>query len=131
MVNDPEDHSMDVRCRIEHARSAFIETSHLVCIQIRKRYHLVQCYIFSILYVIEARALRYILCIRLVALEIWIYRRLLKTSPPDIISNNSALPMMQKRLEPLTTVIRRKLQYLGHDLRSTLCRKSCGKKTLL
>lgn len=123
IVNDQEDHSTEVKCRIEQARNAFMKMSHLLCnrsLKISSRCRLLRCYIFSILlYGVEAWTLTQTMCKRLEAFEMWVYRRILKISWRDKIKNETVLQRMKKGTEVLKTVKRRKLQYLGHIMRNS------------
>lgn len=122
IVNEQEDHSVEVRCRIEQARAAFVKMRHLLCnrnLKLSTRCRLVRCYIISILlYGVEAWTLTKTLCKRLEAFEMWIYRRMLKISWTDRVKNETVLQRMHKRLELLNTIKKRKLQYLGHIMRN-------------
>lgn len=122
IVNDQEDNSVEIKCRIEQARGTFIKMSHLLCnrnLKLSTRCRLVRCYIFSVLlYGVEAWTLTQTLSKRLEAFEMWVYRRMMKISWTDRVSNNTVLQRMNKKLELLKTIKRRKLQYLGHIMRS-------------
>ena len=78
---------LEVKTRIEMARSAFVKlrdmlTSKYVSLNTRK--HLVLCYVLStFLYAWESWTLNKELEGRIEALEMWIYRRLLKISYKD------------------------------------------------
>jgi hypothetical protein len=54
---------------------------------------------------------------KLEAFKMWLYRRMMRISWVDRVSNERALGMMQKERELLTTVKRRKAAYLGHIFR--------------
>lgn len=52
MVNEQEDHNVEIRCRIEQERSVFIEMNYLLCIcslNLETRCRLVQYCVYSIL----------------------------------------------------------------------------------
>uniref|UniRef100_A0A2H1V1U0 SFRICE_035738 n=1 Tax=Spodoptera frugiperda TaxID=7108 RepID=A0A2H1V1U0_SPOFR len=55
---------------------------------------------------------------RLEAFEMWVYRRILKISWTDRISNVKVLRLLNKKTEILNTIKRRKLQYFGHIMRN-------------
>ena len=54
---------------------------------------------------------------RLEAFELWTYRRILRLSWKDKVTNDEVMRRMGKRKEILNTVKIRKLQYLGHVMR--------------
>uniref|UniRef100_A0A2A4JBK9 Reverse transcriptase domain-containing protein n=1 Tax=Heliothis virescens TaxID=7102 RepID=A0A2A4JBK9_HELVI len=122
IVNDQNNHSVEIKCRIEQARSAFMKLSHMLCnrsLKISTRVRLARCYVFSVLlYGVEAWTLTENMCKRLEAFEMWVYRRILRISWTDRISNVKVLQMVNKKAEVLNTVKRRKLQYLGHIMRN-------------
>uniref|UniRef100_A0A8D9AE48 Uncharacterized protein n=1 Tax=Cacopsylla melanoneura TaxID=428564 RepID=A0A8D9AE48_9HEMI len=59
----------------------------------------------------------------------WIYRRILKISWVDKITNEEVLRRMGKEKEIMNTVKKRKLEYLGHIMRNE--EKYCLLKTIL
>uniref|UniRef100_A0A8D8M6B7 Uncharacterized protein n=1 Tax=Cacopsylla melanoneura TaxID=428564 RepID=A0A8D8M6B7_9HEMI len=83
---------------------------------------LLRCYIFSILlYGVESWTLTEATTNRLEAFEMWIYRRILRISWMDRITNETlSFQRMKKDKEIMHTIKRRKLEYLGHILLSTL-----------
>uniref|UniRef100_A0A8D8SXR8 Craniofacial development protein 2 n=1 Tax=Cacopsylla melanoneura TaxID=428564 RepID=A0A8D8SXR8_9HEMI len=121
-LNEDWDHSQEIKCRIEKARSAFNNMSklfktHNLTVEMKMR--LLRCYIFSImLYGIESWTLTGATTSRLEAFEMWIYRRILRISWMDRITNESVLQRMKKDKEIMHTIKRRKLEYLGHILRN-------------
>lgn len=122
IVNDQCDHSVEIKCRIEQARNAFLKLRHLLCnrsLKISTRVRLARCYVFSVLmYGVESWTLTQNMSNRLEAFEMWVYRRILKISWTDRISNERVLQMVNKEVEVLKTVKKRKLQYFGHIMRS-------------
>ena len=54
---------------------------------------------------------------KLEAFEMWLYRRMLRVSWTQRVTNEEILRRMGKAKEVLATVKRRKLQYLGHIMR--------------
>ena len=112
----------EVSIRIEQARSAFIKIKKLVCdrnLSINLRIRLVQCYVFPVLlYGIEGWTLNKAQCKKLEAFEMWTYRRMLKISWMERITNNEVMTRLNKDVEIMLTIKRRKLEYLGHIMRS-------------
>ena len=79
----------------------------------------VKCYVWSVLlYAMETWTLKMTDINRLEAFEMWIYRRLLKISWTDRISNEEVLRRVEQTRTLFTTVKRRKVAYLGHIMRS-------------
>lgn len=122
MINEDWDHSQEIRIRIEKARAAFnqmakVFKSHSLNIGIKIR--LLRCYIFSILfYGMESWTLTEATERRLEAFEMWLYRRILRISWMDKVTNKSVLERMNKSLEVMNTIKKRKLEYLGHIMRN-------------
>ncbi|KAJ2952534.1 hypothetical protein O0L34_g6852 [Tuta absoluta] len=122
IVNEQSDHSIEIKCRIEQARSAFVKMSDLLCnrsLQVSTRVRLARCYVFSILlYGSEAWTLTEAMAKRIQAFEMWVYRRMLRISWTDKVRNDIVLQRMNKKLEVLNTIKRRKLEYFGHIMRN-------------
>ena len=79
---------------------------------------ILQCYVFSVLYYgVEAWTLTAATEAKLEAFEMWLYRRMLRVSWTQRVTNEEILRRMGKAKEVLATVKRRKLQYLGHIMR--------------
>uniref|UniRef100_A0A8D8TH11 Uncharacterized protein n=1 Tax=Cacopsylla melanoneura TaxID=428564 RepID=A0A8D8TH11_9HEMI len=79
---------------------------------------MIRCYIFSILlYGCESWTMNLAMEKRIEAFEMYLYRRILKISWMQKITNVEVLNRMQKEKELLQTIKERKIQYLGHILR--------------
>lgn len=115
---DPE---VEIRARIEYARSAFMKMKGLLsnsALSLKIRYRFVKTYIYSILlYGVESWTLGIKTMRRLEAFEMWSYRRLLKISWTEHISNEIVLQRMGKDRKLLGKIKRRKTGYLGHIYR--------------
>jgi len=75
--------------------------------------------VFSVLlYGVETWTLIELTCEKIEAFEMWLYRLMLKISWTDRITNQLVLERMGKQKELLTTIITRKLEYIGHILRN-------------
>ncbi|CAG9835277.1 unnamed protein product [Diabrotica balteata] len=48
----------------------------------------------------------------------WVYRRILKISWTEHVTNNKVIRRINKRMEVLETIKTQKLQYLGHVMRN-------------
>uniref|UniRef100_A0A8D9AUB6 Uncharacterized protein n=1 Tax=Cacopsylla melanoneura TaxID=428564 RepID=A0A8D9AUB6_9HEMI len=80
---------------------------------------LLRCYIFSILlYGVKSWTLTEATQKRIEAFEMWLYRRILRISWVDKITNSEVLSRMGKRKEIMITIKERKLAYLGHIMRN-------------
>lgn len=120
-LNDQWDCNKEVRSRIEQARSAFIKMKTVLSnrdLQAELRIRVLRCYIFSILlYGAESWTLTKATSKKLEAFEMWAYRRILRISWVDRITNVEVLQRLGKNTEILNTIKKRKLEYLGHIMR--------------
>ena len=113
---------LEVRSRIEMARSVFLKmrdvlTSQSISLEVRKR--LVRCYVLStFLYASESWTLSKDIENKIEALEMWIYRRMLRVSYMDRITNGEILRRVGEKRLLLRTVKQRQLQYFGHLIRA-------------
>lgn len=121
-INDKWDHSVEIKQRIEKARTAFIKMNNVFRshnLPLKTKIRLLRCYVFTVLlYGAEAWTLTEASMKKLEAFEMWCYRRILKISWVDRITNNEVLRRMNKTCEILNEVKRRKLEYLGHIMRN-------------
>ena len=53
------------------------------------------------------------------AMEMWCYRRILKTSWKEMISNEKVLDMIGRRKSSLQELIKRKMRFAGHIMRGS------------
>lgn len=120
-LDEDWDHTTEVKCRIEKARAAYtrlkkVLSSHDIHMGIRTR--MVRCYVFSVLlYGVEAWTLTENLLKRLEAFEMWVYRRMLRISWMDRVTNVEVMSRMKKAKEIIIEVKTRKLAYFGHIMR--------------
>lgn len=121
--HDETDQAIEVRSRIEKARQVFLSMRNLMTrkdLKLQLRMRLVRCYVWSVLlYGMEGWTLTRALEMKLEALEMYVYRRMLKISYRDRVTNAEVLRRMGKTSELLYTVGRRKLEYYGHVNRNT------------
>ena len=114
--------NLEVKTRIEIARSAFtklrnILTSKGLSLSLKKR--LVHCYVLStFLYASESWTLNKQIEDRINALEMWIYRRMLKVSYTDRVSNEEILRRVGGKRNLVRMIKTRKMQYFGHIVRA-------------
>jgi len=88
-------------------------------LRIPLKIRLLHCYVFSILfYGMEAWTLTEAMCKRIEAFQTWTYRRMLKTSWMDRVTNQAVVQRMSKQREVLNTIKRRKLEYFAHVMRN-------------
>jgi len=121
-LNQRWDCDNEIRCRIEMARNAFMKfkKSLVNCdINIKLRIRFVKCYVWSILlYGAETWTLKVGSMNRLEAFEMWCYRKMLKISWTDKVTNEAVLQRINKERELLTTIKKRKSAYFGHIMRA-------------
>ena len=121
MVSDNGKSDIEIKRRIEIARNAFINmskvlTSRDISIETRKR--VVKCYIWStILYGVETWTISNSMGKKINALEMWIYRRVLRIPWTACKANKEVLRMMNTKLSLLVTAKQRKGAFFGHITR--------------
>ena len=122
VLNEQWDHSQEIKARIEKARAAFNQMSKLFKthnLRLELKIRLLRCYIFSVLlYGVESWTLTEATTKKLESFEMWTYRRILRISWMDKISNSSVLQQLNKETEIIFNIKRRKLEYLGHIMRN-------------
>ena len=80
---------------------------------------LVHCYVLStFLYASESWTLNKLIEDRINALEMWIYRRMLKVSYTDKVSNEEILRRVGGKRNLVRMIKTRKMQYFGHIVRA-------------
>ena len=123
LINSNNDFSKELKARIENARRAFINMKQFFCSRALNndlKMRMLRCYIFTILlYGIEAATLTKAMMKKIEAFEMWLYRRILRISYVDRVTNEEVLLRLSKQTELNTEVKIRKLQYLGHIMRGT------------
>lgn len=121
-INDQWNPDQEIKTRIECARSGFVKMQKFLCnrqLNLNLRIRMVKCYVWSILlYGVEAWTLTKRTEKKLEAFEMWIYRRLLKVSWCERISNTEILQRVNRERELLRTIKKRKTAYLGHIIRN-------------
>uniref|UniRef100_A0A8D8SHV0 Craniofacial development protein 2 n=1 Tax=Cacopsylla melanoneura TaxID=428564 RepID=A0A8D8SHV0_9HEMI len=121
-INEAWDNSQEVKCRIAKARNVFnsmdsVFKSHNLTLDTKTR--LLKCYVFSVLlYGVETWTLTEATTNKLRAFELWLYRRMLRISWIQKITNAEVLRRMNKEAELVNIIKTRKLQYLGHIMRN-------------
>lgn len=121
IVNENNDHSEEIRSRIGQARRVFNKMRGVFCtkeLSLHLKIRLLRCYVFSVLfYGMEAWTLKKNMTDRMEAFELWAYRRILKISWVQKVTNDEVMRRMKKEREIINTMKIRKLQYLGHVMR--------------
>lgn len=121
IMNETCDGNREIRSRIEQARSTFLSMRNMFRrseLSLDLRLRMLRCYVVSTLtYGCESWTLGPGLEKRIEALEMYFYRRILRISWMQKISNAEVMHRMNKSPEILSTIKRRKLQYLGHIMR--------------
>ena len=84
------------------------------------RLKILKYYIWSILlYNVENWTLLSKTTKKFEALEMWFYKRMLKISWTDKVTNAQVLQRLNTQRELIPTIIKRKCQYFGHIIRNT------------
>ncbi|KAF6214379.1 hypothetical protein GE061_009119 [Apolygus lucorum] len=123
VVVESWDHSVEVKSPIEKARATFIRMKPFLChrdLGLDMKMRIVRCYVYPVLlYGAESWTLSEDAERRIQAFEMWVYRRLLRISWVDRVTNAQVLHGMGcSQPELLYIVKKRKLEYLGHVLRN-------------
>ncbi|CAG9831432.1 unnamed protein product [Diabrotica balteata] len=109
------------KCRIEQARNSFLKMRQLLTtrnLDLSLRYRMIKCYVYSVLlHGVEAWTLTVSSLRHLESFEMWVFRRMLKTSWTDRVRNEEVLRRMNREREPTEIVKKRKTSYLGHIFR--------------
>lgn len=121
-INDKLDPDEEIKTRIQLARGAFVRLKSILCnsqLNLHLRIKFLKCYVYPVLlYGCETWIMKVNMMNRLEALEMWCYRRMLKISWVQRISNMEVLNRIGQEEGELTKMIKkRKLEYLGHIMR--------------
>ena len=112
----------EIKRRIEIARGAFESMRNVLTsrnIKIHTRRKLTQGYIWStLLYGAETWTLSKATIKKIASFEMWTYRRILKITWRDRVSNQEVLRRMRTKRSLITSVKKRKLDYFGHLIRN-------------
>lgn len=120
-VYDTWDYKGEVLCRIEKARATFLRMRKMFIardLTLNLKIRMLRCYVFSVLlYGVESWTVNETIINKLNAFELWCYRRILKVSWTQHITNEEIINRIGKKKEIVQTLKERKLQYLGHIMR--------------
>lgn len=105
-VNNNNDVTDEIRCRIETARSAFVKMKSFFCnkdLNLQLRIRLMRCYVFSI-YGAEIATFNKLHLKKMEAFEMWMYRRILRVPWTHRETNTNILIRMNKQPELIFTI---------------------------
>lgn len=121
IITENNDYTAEIRVRIEKARANFVKMKKILCskdLTLALKIRLTKCYVHSVLYYgVELWTLKQEAINRLNAFEMWTYRRMLRVSWVDRVTNTEVLRRIGKEREMENTIKERKLQYFGHVMR--------------
>lgn len=121
-INENWDATQEIKSRIAKATAAYNKMSKLFRshdLTLETKMRLLRCYIFSILlYGTESWTLNENTSKKIEAFEMRLYRRMMRISWTEHITNEEVLRRMNKQKEIVNTIKIRKLQYLGHIMRN-------------
>ena len=114
----------EIRRRIMIAKSAFTSMSKVltsrdihmtVCIKV------LRCYVWStLLYGCETWTISVAMQKKIKAFETWLYRRMLRISWKDMVTNEEMYPRMNIKQSLLVDIVCRQMSFLGHVLRKEM-----------
>ena len=111
----------EIRMRIGIAKSAFITMSKVLTskhIHMTARIKVLRCYVWStLLYGCETWTISVAMQKKLDAFETWLYKRMLKISWKDMVTNEEVYRRMNIKQSLLVNIVRRQTNFLGHVLR--------------
>ena len=119
----------DIKTRIAIAKNAFTKikamvTNRAISINLRKRF--IKAYVWSTLtYGCEAWTMNKEMEKRIEAAEMWCYRRMMKISWTERVSNEQVLNRAGAKREIMRAIRRRQLRFLGHVMRRQQMESNC------
>ena len=112
----------EIITRIAMAKAAFWQNKEIMKRNVRHetKLKLLNCYVFSVLnYGCESWTWNKTLERKIDAFEMWCYRRMLKISWKDKVSNNEVLQRIQSKMHFRKQMQKRKMEYAGHVMRGS------------
>ena len=113
---------VEVKRRIEIARSSFIKMRDVLAsrkLRLKTRKRLVRCYVLStLLYAAETWTINKEVEKRIHAFEMWLFRKMLRISYQEHITNEEVLRRVQEKRTLLQTIKKRKCTFFGHVVRN-------------
>jgi hypothetical protein len=121
-ITDDGRNEKEIRMRTGTAEEAFWKMKELMRrdlnIEVKKK--LIQCYIFPLLtYGCETWTMNRKIMKKITAFELWCYRRILRISWMDKITNNVVLERSKATATWSWEITRRKMSYAGHIMRGS------------
>ena len=111
----------EIRRRIGIAKFAFISMSKVLTsrdMHMTVRIKVLRCYVWStLLYGCETWTISVAMEKKINAFETWLYRRMLRISWEDMVTNEEVYRWMNIKLSFLVDIVRRQMSFLGHVLR--------------
>ena len=111
----------EIRRRIGIAKSAFTSMGKVLTsrdIHMTVRIKVLRCYVWStLLYGCETWTISVAMQKKLDAFETWLYRRMLRISWKDMVTNEEVYRRMNIKQSLLVDIVRRQMSFLGHVLR--------------
>ena len=111
----------DIRCRIGQAKQVFMDMRNLLCarkIELGVRKRLLKCYSWSVLLNgCESWTISKGMEQKLMAAEMWFWRRMMRISWTDKLNNEAVLEKVGVERQLLNTIRRRQWKFVGHVLR--------------
>src|SRR5215469_2931664 len=121
LINEEGRCEDDIKKRINKAECAFNKMKNLLTnskVSMETRKQFVKCYVWStLLYGCESWTLRKTDVNRIQVAEMWFWRRLLRVSWIDRISNEIILERMNSSREIMKQIRQKQLRFLGHIVR--------------
>ena len=111
----------DIQCRVAMAKKAFMEFRNVLCdrsmnLEVKRR--LLKCHIWSVLTNgCESWTISKVMEGKLVAAEMWFYRRMLRVSWKEMVTNEEILNRMRTKRLLVDTIRGRQWKLIGHVLR--------------
>lgn len=112
----------ELKARIGMAKAAFWQNKEVMRRNVRfgTKKKIIDCYVFSVLnYGCESWTWNKAMFKKINAFEMWCYRRMLKISWKDRITNVEVLQRMHTSLHFMSNMKKRKLEYAGHVMRGS------------
>ena len=113
---------VEVKRRIEIARSSFIKMRDVLAsrkLRLETRKRLLRCYVLStLLYAAETWTINKEVEKRINAFEMWLFRKMLRISYQDHITNEEVLRRVHEKRTLLQTIKKHKGTFFGHVIRN-------------
>ena len=122
MVTEDGRSFVEVKRRIAIAKDAFWKYEELLRnnVRMKTKKKVLTCYIYSVLmYGCESWTITKEIKRRLEAFEMWCYRRILKISWRDRVTNEEVLRRVGEKRKLYQSISRRKLKFAGHVMRGS------------